>query len=148
MSPRRPLTHDLTKNICEEFKIVCTEVIIDNLVEGVFHAKLACTNGEQEILIDSRTSDALALAVRFHCPIYTYEFILDQAGIILDMEDEMKAEGSRSGKKVKIKDGVDYSNLTLEKLNIKLEELIDNEEYEKAILIRDEINKRGGDLES
>ncbi len=143
MSPRRPLTHDLTKSICDEFKITCTEVIIDNLVEGVFHAKLNCTDGEKEFLIDSRTSDALALAVRFHCPVYTYEFILDQAGIILD--DEFGAtDGKRPKKKVHIKDGGDYSGLTLENLNTKLKEFLDNEEYEKAILIRDEINKREG----
>ena len=84
MSPSRPLTHDLIKNICEAFDLSIKEVIINNLLDGIFYAKLICVEGKKEYEIDSRTSDALALAVRFSCPIYTYEFILDSAGIILE----------------------------------------------------------------
>ena len=88
MTPSRPLTHDLFKNFADEFDIHIQEVIIYNLVEGIFFAKLICDKGGKEIEIDSRTSDAIALAVRFACNIYTYEFVLGSAGIVLDDEDD------------------------------------------------------------
>ena len=84
MTPSRPLTHDLFKNFAEEFKINVSEVIIYNLIEGIFFARLVCERDGEEIEIDSRTSDAIALSVRFNCPIYTYEFVLGSAGILLD----------------------------------------------------------------
>ena len=84
MTPSRPLTHDLFKNFADTFDIDVKEVIVYNLVEGIFFAKVICDNGTKEVEIDARTSDAIALAVRFECPIYTYEFILSTAGIILD----------------------------------------------------------------
>ena len=87
MTPSRPLTHDLFKNFAELFKINISEIIIYNLVEGIFFAKLICEYEGKEIEIDSRTSDAIALAIRFDCPIYTYEFVLSSAGIILDDDD-------------------------------------------------------------
>ena len=84
MKPNRPLTHDLFKNFAESFSIDVKEVIVYNLKEGIFYAKLVCTDGNKTYEIDARTSDAIAMAVRFNCPIYTYEFILSQAGINLD----------------------------------------------------------------
>ena len=92
MTPSRPLTHDLFKNFAEEYNINISEVIIYNLVEGIFFAKLICEQDGTEIEIDSRTSDAIALAVRFECPIYTYEFVLSSAGIILDDEETEESE--------------------------------------------------------
>ena len=86
MTPSRPLTHDLFKSFAESFNIDLREVLIYNLVEGIFFAKLICSSGPNEVEIDARTSDAIALAVRFNCPIYTFEFILSQAGIVLDDE--------------------------------------------------------------
>jgi len=145
MAPKRPMTHDMTKSVLDDFGIDCKEIIIDNLVEGVFHAKLICDNGEKEIQIDSRTSDALAMAVRYQCPIYTYEFVLDQAGIILDVEEAVEEKMmKRRKKKVKIESSTSYADLTIGELTTKLNEMLENEEYEKAILIRDELNKREG----
>lgn len=84
MTSSRPLTHDLFKSFADNFKITIKEVLIYNLVEGIFFAKLLCSNGEEDLEIDARTSDAIALAVRFQCPIFTYEFILSSAGITLE----------------------------------------------------------------
>ncbi len=150
MTPKRPLTHDLAKNICDEFEVDVKEIIINNLIEGVFHARIVCEKDGKSVDIDSRTSDALALAVRFNCPVYTYESVLDKAGIILDVDDQVAGEEGesprRSGRKVEIKSSGDYTTLSMEELKIKLDELLDKEEYEKAILIRDEIAKRGGEV--
>ena len=146
MKPSRPLTHDLFKSFAETFGIDITEVIIYNLVEGVFFAKLICESEGQEIEIDTRTSDAIALAVRFDCPIYTYEFILSSAGIILeddageeDIEEqlEMAAVSSET-------DTDDLDSMPLEELERQLEDAINQENYELASQLRDEINKRKG----
>jgi len=149
MNPPRPLTHDLTKSICDEFKIICKEIIIDKLVEGVFHAKLICSNGNDDFQIDSRTSDAIAMAVRFKCPIYSYEFILGQAGIILEMEtsDTKEGRGKKRGssKVVEVASTDDFRKLKTDDLKEKLQSLLDNEEYEKAIPLRDEIKRREQD---
>ncbi len=145
MTPSRPLTHDLFKSLTEKFDIHVKEVIVYNLVEGIFFAKvIADLNGvEQEI--DARTSDAIALAVRYRCPVYTYEFILSSAGIILEDEDQI-AEGEDEDKTEIVPDnqgekpGLKGSSLSdLEK---QLQEAIDMEDYEKASKIRDEINRR------
>src|SRR5580700_9284130 len=98
MKPSRPLTHDLFKNFAETFEIKLNEVIIYNLVEGIFYAKLICSRDNNEVEIDARTSDAIALAVRFNCPVYTYEFILNSAGIVMD--DELVKEGGAKETKV------------------------------------------------
>lgn len=146
MTPSRPLTHDLFKNFAEEYNINISEVIIYNLVEGIFFAKLICEQDGAEIEIDSRTSDAIALAVRFECPIYTYEFVLSSAGIILDdedveeselVEDEYNADDFSS-------DTETVERLTLDELKQKLKDSIDNEDYESASKIRDEIKRRSG----
>ena len=99
MSPNRPLTHDLFKNTLETFNIDLKEVVINNLLDGIFYARLICLKDGELIEIDSRTSDALALAVRFDCPIYTYEFILDAAGVVLEDQEEGERAISSDGKR-------------------------------------------------
>ena len=144
MTPSRPLTHDLFKSFAETFAIGIEEVIIYNLVEGIFYAKLICTNGEKNnVEIDARTSDAIALAVRFSCPIYTYEFILSQAGIILD--DESSPESVKEEpveKKSSASDDTDLKKKSTEELKEMLNNALDAENYEKASRIRDELNRR------
>ena len=143
MTPSRPLTHDLFKNFAELFKINLTEVIIYNLVEGIFFAKLICEHNGKEIEIDSRTSDAIALAVRFDCPIYSYEFVLSSAGIILD-DDESEDNEIESSTEINMDEITQnpVERMTLNELNSKLKEAINNEDYEAASKLRDEINKR------
>lgn len=147
MQPSRPLTHDLVKNFMNAFAIDLHEIIICDLQEGIFYSKLVCSSEHDTIEIDSRTSDALALAVRFGCPIYTYENILESAGIL--MEDT----GTGTGKKKKAKQEVvvedqgntgneDLKTLTLEELDTLLGEVLESEDYIRAIAIRDEINNR------
>lgn len=145
MTPSRPLTHDLLKNIFQTFHIELKEVIINNLQDGIFYAQLICQHGKDIIEIDSRTSDALAIAVRFECPIYTYEFILESAGVIMEegKEPKLKEEGKEKfSSKPKTKTPADISKLSIDELNKLLEETLKKEEYERAIQIRDEINKR------
>ncbi|MAC96662.1 MAG: hypothetical protein CMC96_14315 [Flavobacteriales bacterium] len=142
MTPSRPLTHDLFKSFAESFKIDIKEIIIYNLVEGVFYAKLICLQNNQEVEIDTRTSDAVALAVRFKCPIYTFEFILEKAGIVLeeDAAAEAPAPKSKKPRSTKQKKGLD--SLSIDELNERLEKAIDTENYEEASKLRDEIQKR------
>ena len=145
MTPSRPLTHDLFKNFADTFNVKLKEVIIYNLVEGIFYAKLISDDGEKEVEIDARTSDAIALAVRFDCPIFTYEFILSAAGIIL--EDQPKEGGIPAieepvEKKISAKDDKDLTKKSTEELKEMLKGAIDGENYERASRIRDELNKR------
>lgn len=141
MTPSRPLTHDLFKTFAEGFNISVSEVIIYNLVEGIFFAKLICNDGEKNVEIDARTSDAIALAVRFSCPINTYEFILSQAGIILD--DEALAAVSESGGESRVEmEETDYLKKSTEELKQMLDNALSEEDYEKASHIRDELNNR------
>lgn len=144
MQPSRPLTHDLMKNFMNAFAIELHEIIICDLQEGIFYSKLVCSSDNDTVEIDSRTSDALALAVRSGCPIYTYENILDSAGILME---------ETTGKKKKSKEMVteeiaeptgneDLKTLTLEELNTLLNQVLENEDYIRAIAIRDEINSR------
>lgn len=144
--PSRPLTHDLFKSLAQGFNIEIKEVLIYNLVEGVFYARIICSNGETEIEIDARTSDAIALAVRFNCPVFTFESILSQAGVILeegsvskeseefDLEEELVASQAEG----------DFSTKSVKELNKMLQDALDEEDYEKASKIRDELNKRSG----
>lgn len=144
MNPTRPLTHDLVKNIFGQFEIFLKEVVINNLLDGVFYSKLICIHNSSEYEIDSRTSDALALAVRFHCPIYTYEPIMDSAGILLE-EPKKYAEMAESETSFKHKEEqktTDYAIYTLNELNKMLSEFLEKEEYEKAAAVRDEISRR------
>ncbi len=147
MTPSRPLTHDLFKTFASTFDIKVKEVIIYNLVEGIFFAKLICNQGGKEVEIDARTSDSIALAVRFNCPVFTFEFILSSAGIILDENsDGLDFEGQVDLEE-NISELVDEKTSDLTKKSVSdLESLlnaaIQQEDYEKASLIRDEINKR------
>jgi bifunctional DNase/RNase len=144
MTPSRPLTHDLFKTFFETFEIEITEVLIYKLVEGIFYAKLICTDGTKEVEIDARTSDAIALAVRFNCPIYAFEFILKSAGVVLDdlmsktetplslSEEEVESPNAQTGYKAK----------STEELKNLLNSAIVDEQYELASKIRDELNNR------
>jgi len=142
MAPSRPMTHDLFKNVMETFSIDLKEIVINNLVDGIFYANLVFIQGGKEIEVDSRTSDALALAVRFGCPIYSFEFILEQAGIILEEDTErevQKAKTRLQQQQPKEKGIEDYSTDELETM---LETVLEEEDYEKAARIRDELNRR------
>lgn len=145
MTPSRPLTHDLFKTFAISFSIEVQEVIIYNLVEGIFFAKIICTNGEKVHEIDARTSDAIAIAVRFSCPIYTYEFILSTAGIILEEGGNMDetAAGMEPVEDIKpIKQESELSQRSIDELNQLLQSALDEEAYERASKIRDEIKRR------
>jgi uncharacterized protein len=141
MKPSRPLTHDLFKNFAETFGIKITEVIIYNLVEGIFYAKLLCDDGKKSIEIDTRTSDAIALAVRFGAPIFTYEFILSSAGIILEEAATGKEQGAKAEPAAKPQKE-NIRTMPVPELEKRLKEAISAEDYEKASQIRDEINRR------
>jgi hypothetical protein len=143
MTPNRPLTHDLFKNTLETFSVDLKEVIINNLLDGIFYARLICERNGETVEIDSRTSDALAMAVRFSCPIYTYEFILDAAGVVLE-EPEGSAAKAATGKQRKRPPakGAALSAYSVEELNRLLDEVLGREDYEQAAKIRDEINRR------
>jgi bifunctional DNase/RNase len=142
MTPSRPLTHDLFKSFAKGFNIEITEVIIYNLVEGIFYAKLITHDGGKEVEIDARTSDAIALAVRFNCPINTYEFILSQAGIILDDEALAAANDNVESEELVEIDDTDFIKKSTEELKQMLEAALNDEDYEKASHIRDELNNR------
>lgn len=143
MTPTRPLTHDLFKSLASSFEIEVEEVIIFNLLEGVFYAKLSCNNGEKKMEIDARTSDAIAIAVRFGCPIYTYEFILSTAGIVLEENAPMEAIEEKIEKPhtTKLSDS-ELSAANTEELKEMLKKSLDEEAYERASRIRDELNRR------
>ncbi|NTW24742.1 MAG: hypothetical protein HGA37_08585 [Lentimicrobium sp.] len=135
----RPLTHDLFKNFADTFSISFNEVIISKFAQGIFYATLLCDNGEGVQEIDSRTSDAIALAVRFNCPIYTYEAVLAGAGVSIDEEPDIDdlATGGLSQS-----DDYDFDKFTIDELDEMLIEAIEKEEYEKASSLRDAIKRR------
>ena len=139
MSPSRPLTHDLMKNFMMAFNVELHEVIINDLQEGIFYSKLVCSSQNDTVEIDSRTSDALALAVRFGCSIFTYDNILDSAGILMETEDKKKkstAPITETGGRD------DLHKLSIEELQTLLNEVLEHEDYIRAIAIRDEIKTR------
>ena len=145
----RPLSHDLIKNMFTIFQINLREVLIDNLQEGIFYSKLICERDGQEIEIDSRTSDALALAVRFNCPIFTYEFILDSAGAIInepesEEEEDDELESSLEALQEAATQHDDLSEMSVKDLNDRLKDFLDQEDYESAARVRDEIERRKG----
>lgn len=144
MQPSRPLTHDLMKNFMNAFNIELHEVVISNLQEGIFYSKLVCYSNEETIEIDSRTSDALALAVRFGCPIFTYENILNSAGILLDDPAGKKGLKPVTPTISEHEKGAedDLKVLNLDELTQLLQEVLEQEDYIRAIAIRDEINSR------
>lgn len=151
MSPTRPLTHDLFKSFAQAYQVEITEVLIYNLVDGVFFAKLMCSKDGEQVEIDARTSDAIAIAVRFNATIYTYEFILSSAGIVIEGNDFLFLENMESltsntstpeevHKTPETTSG--FQTFSVEELQEKLEKALAEEAYEKAARIRDEINRR------
>lgn len=143
MHPSRPLTHDLMKNFMMAFNVELHEVVICDLQEGVFYSQLICSNDSDTVEIDSRTSDALALAVRFGCPIYTYENILENAGMMMDDEGGQKKNPKSATPVTKESTGTeDLASLSLEELNNLLSQVLESEDYIRAIKIRDEIKGR------
>ncbi len=147
MHPSRPLTHDLMKNFMSAFTIDLQEIIICDLQEGIFYSKLICVSEHDTVEIDSRTSDALALAVRFGCPIYTYEHILDSAGILMeDSSSKKKKSGPTGTVSTTTTDNSgtreDLKVLSMDELSTLLNEVLEQEDYIRAIAIRDEINSR------
>lgn len=142
MTPSRPLTHDLFKAFADAYHVSIIEVIIYNLVDGIFYAKLICNDGKKNMEIDARTSDAIALAVRFMCPIYTYEFILASAGIVIEGNDFVIIDNLETVNEATPTLTSNYSAISLEELQVKLQDALNEEAYEKAAKIRDEITKR------
>lgn len=140
--PSRPLTHDLFKTIGHHFDIIVEKIVIHTLIEGIFHASFYCKNTQtqQEAAIDARTSDAIAIAIRYKCPIYTHEDILDRAGIIIN--NILKENPEQKIEEDKNKQATNITAISIKKLKILLDEAIEKEDYETASKIRDEINKR------
>jgi bifunctional DNase/RNase len=144
MQPSRPLTHDLLKNFMNAFNVDLQEIIISDLQEGIFYSKLVCVNEHDTVEIDSRTSDALALAVRFGCPVYTYDHILESAGILMEDTGGQKKKGTSPAAEAGTRE--DLNALSLEELTNLLNEVLEQEDYIRAIPIRDEIKKRKKNL--
>jgi hypothetical protein len=143
MQPSRPLTHDLMKNFMNAFGVELNEIIINDLQEGIFFSKLVCSTEHDTVEIDSRTSDALALAVRFGCPIYTYENILESAGIMMEETSGKKKKAAGEAALEEVRTGSeDLKAMSMEELNTLLNEVLESEDYIRAIAIRDEINSR------
>ncbi|MFM6954156.1 MAG: bifunctional nuclease domain-containing protein [Sphingobacteriaceae bacterium] len=144
MTPARPLTHDLFKTFAECYGIRLQEVIIYNLVGSIFYAKLICFDGKKTTEIDARTSDAVALAVRFECPIFTYEFILASAGTLTEGNESTYLEDLSTDihNTLVQPTGINYTKVSTEELQKKLQEALAQEAYEKAANIRDELERR------
>lgn len=153
ISPPRPLTHDLFKNFADRFEIIVKQVIIHKLVDGVFYSSLICERDKIEEIIDARTSDAIALALRFQAPIFTYKNILDKAGIYLKVNPKKEDEDEENEDSILMDELVanelepnqpreNFKGKTIEELQKLLEEAVTDEDYEKAAHIRDEISKR------
>lgn len=147
--PPRPLTHDLFKTFSERFKITVKQVIIHKLVDGIFFSSLICEKDGVEEIIDTRTSDAIAIAIRFLAPIYTYENILDKAGIYLKVEEEIAIKEILEPEAIQVtidqaesSSSSNFSKYSEQELHDQLKEAVENENYEKAAKIRDEISKR------
>jgi uncharacterized protein len=145
--PNRPMTHDLFKSFANNFHFTVEEIIISDLKEGVFFGKIVCSDGLKKTEVDARPSDAIAIGLRFDSPIYTYENILAEAGIVLtDEAEEEKPEPKTEKAKVKKESSSgrkdDYKNYSVDRLNEMLKDAIDKEDYEKAAKIRDELSKR------
>lgn len=144
IKPNRPMTHDLFKEFAQLFDFEVTEILISDLREGVFFAKIVCTDGLKTMEVDARPSDAIAIGLRFGVPIYTYENILSEAGIVLsDLSDAEEAEEEKAPAPVAGKKNKDWlKDVNTEQLQTMLEDALNSEDYEKAAQIRDEINRR------
>ncbi len=140
--PFRPMTHDLFVNFCKSFDIQIHEIVIYSLNEGVFHAKMICENNGEIREIDARTSDSIALAVRFKCPIYTYEEIMDSASVVFNDDINEALEEPSAPKKKEKEEASSYTKMTLEQLQVLLDNAINIEDYATAARIRDEIQRR------
>lgn len=150
MSPPRPLTHDLMKNILDSFDVIIKEIIIYHLMDGIFYSKIVCIKDQEEISIDSRPSDAIALAVRFGCPIYTNTNIMESAGIYLDESAADENEDTNEDAETNILQPDEqlqsgFSILTNHELEKELDDALNDEDYERAARVRDELNKRRRD---
>jgi bifunctional DNase/RNase len=141
IKPARPLTHDLFKNLSNELGITLKEVVINDLVEGIFHAKLILEQNGTEVEVDARSSDAIALALRFACPIFTYEFIMSAAGLKVEEGEE---EGAEKADKPEKPEKKGLKTASLEDLKKMLEEALGDEDYERASKLRDELKRREG----
>ena len=137
MHPNRPLTHDLMKNFMLAFDVDLQEVVIYDLQEGVFYAQLVCVQNNNTVVIDSRTSDALALAARFGCPIFTYEHIIE------NVQPDDKKSPAVSGKKSSVNTNATLEKMSVEELQQLQDEALENEDYMRAAAIRDELKTRG-----
>ncbi len=147
--PNRPMTHDLFKSFAQSFEFDVEEIVISDLKEGVFFAKIVCNNGIKHIEVDARPSDAIAIGLRFNVPIYTYENVMSEAGIVLseDPEEEEEEKTTRSKKETSKKSSgkpftEQLKDLSSDKLSKMLDEALHKEDYEKAAKIRDEMNRR------
>ena len=140
--PARPLTHDLFKNFCDQFNIRLIEVVINDLVEGIFHAKLVLDQDGKTVEVDARSSDAIALALRFNCPIYTFEFILVAAGMKMD-EGEIETEAAATEQEM-APAKKNIRTVSPEDLRQLLQEALESEDYEGASKLRDELKRREG----
>jgi bifunctional DNase/RNase len=147
ITPNRPMTHDLFKSFAKSFNFIVEEIVISDLKEGVFYAKIVCSNGSKSIEVDARPSDAIAIGLRFNVPIYTYENILSEAGIVLseysEEEAEEKKEHTPKTTSSAIKsDEEKFKDISSDQLQIMLDTALAKEDYERAAKIRDELNKR------
>ena len=142
MTPTRPLTHDLFKSFAVAFSIEVKEVLIYNLIEGIFYSKLICEKDGLVTEIDARTSDAIAIGVRFNCPVYTFESILASAGILLDENATDEISMLEDEPKIEEVEEETPENLSVQELEKQLNEALENENYELASKLRDLINKK------
>ena len=142
--PNRPMTHDLFKQFAKNFGFTVREIVISDLREGIFFARIVCSDGVQETVVDARPSDAIAIGIRFGVSIFTYEAILSEAGIIasVDEEEEEQEELVRTSNRSPRAFGEQLKEMTVDELQKTLDEALGNEEYERAAKIRDEISKR------
>jgi len=141
IKPHRPFTHDLFKNFAFRFDVVIKRVIITKLVDGVFYSSLICERDKIEEIIDSRTSDAISLALRFKAPIFTHESVMEKAGVVFD-KDDIPSKGTLVDE---LSDDENYTNLSIEELERAIKKAVKKEDYEMAARLRDEISKREND---
>ncbi len=144
IKPTRPFSHDLFKNFADHYKIALREVVIDKFKEGIFYAKLVCEHKGEISEIDSRTSDAIALAIRFGCPIYCAKAVVDEVGIEMDENEDLPQEKGNEERKSKVNSPpkTKYENFRVEELEEQLQKAIEEENYEEASRLRDEIKLR------
>ena len=142
--PNRPMTHDLFKSFAQQFRFAVTEIVISDLKEGVFYAKIVCSDGIRTTEIDARPSDAIAIGLRFNVPIYTYETILSEAGIVFTDSPDEEEPLVKSEEKPRPSQATPerFKDIPFEQLKLMLEEALEKEDYERAARIRDELNKR------